>query len=186
MVSIAGKTDINLITTKPNVVQLYRLRQAGEMLGSLPFEYFRNCYKLKYQSRWLKNKGSILVLIWSYLSISVYHFYTISATRNPMKHKSHLPLNPGEILAAGIFFPIGGWLADAYFGRYKVILCGMWTMWLGAMLNGASLVTGMVVPSYKQHGDLWVSLICRMIIGAGFGLFQANVIQFGVDQLLEA
>ena len=141
---------------------------------------------MKSQSRWLKNKGAILVLIWSYLSISVYHFYTMSATRNPMKHKSHLPLNPGEILGACIFFPVGGWLADAYFGRYKVILCGMWTMWLGAMLNGISLVTGMAISSYKEDGDLWASLICRMVIGAGFGLFQANIIQFGIDQLLEA
>ena len=160
--------------------------KAGEMKGSLLEERFSSCHKLKFQSRWLKNKGAILVLIWSYLTISVYHFYAMSATRNPMKHKSHLPLNPGEILAAGIFFPIGGWLADAYFGRYKVILCGMWTMWLGAMLNGVGLVTAMLVPSYKEHGDPWVSLICRIILGAGFGLFQANIIQFGIDQLLEA
>ncbi len=157
------------------------------MLGSLSLEEnFRSCYKLQFQSRWLKNKGAILVLIWSYLTISVYHFYAMSATRNPTKHKSHLPLNPGEILAAGIFFPVGGWLADAYFGRYKVILCGMWTMWLGAMLNGVSLVTGMVVPSYNKHGEPWVSIICRIVLGAGFGLFQTNIIQFGIDQLSEA
>ena len=110
----------------------------------------------------------------------------MSATKDPVKHKSHLPLNPGEILAASVFLPVGGWLADAYFGRYKVILCGMWIMWLGAMLYGVSLVIGMVVPSYKNHGDLWISLICRVIVGAGFGAFQANIIQFGIDQLLEA
>ena len=161
--------------------------EAGEMLGSLSLEeHLRSCYKLKFQSTWLKNKGAILVLIWSYLSISVYQFYTISATRNPMKHKSHLPLNPGEIIAAGMFLPVGGWLADAYFGRYKVIVCGMWITWLGAMLNGVSLVTGMVVAPYREHGDAWVSLLSRMVMGAGFGLFQANIIQFGIDQLLEA
>ena len=157
------------------------------MLGFVsPGDHLRNCCRLTFQSRWLKNKGAILVLIWSYLSISVYHFYTMSATKNPVTHKTYLPLKPGEILAASIFLPVGGWLADAYFGRYKVILCGMWIMWLAAMLNGVSLVVGMVILPYKEHGHLWVALICRIVIGAGFGAFQANIFQFGIDQLLEA
>ena len=148
--------------------------------------YFSNCCKPRFQLTLLKYKGAILVLIWSFLEISVYHYYAMSATRNPIKRKSYLPLNPSEILAAGIFLPVGGWLADAYFGRYKVILCGMWTMWLGAMLNGVSLVIGMVVAPYREHGDPWVSLICRVVLGAGFGAFQVNIIQFGIDQLSEA
>ena len=116
----------------------------------------------------------------------MYHYYTMSGTKIPIKNKSSFPLKPAEILATGIFLPVGGWLADAYFGRYKVILCGMWTMWLGAMLNGASLVIGMVVAPYREHGDPWVSLFSKVVIGAGFGAFQANIIQFGIDQLSEA
>ena len=136
----------------------------------------------------LKHKGAILVLFWSFLGISVYHYYTLSKTENPMQPKARSLMDPGEIVAAGIFLPIGGWLADAYFGRYKVILCGMWTMWLGAMLNGVSLVISRVVAIYRvsDSGDAWVSLISKIIMGAGFGVFQANIIQFGIDQLSEA
>ena len=149
-------------------------------------KHFGICCKPGVQPTLLKHKGAILVLIWSFLGISVYHYYTLSMTRNPVQPKIQSIMAPGEIIAAGIFFPIGGWLADAYFGRYKVIVCGMWTMWAGAMLNGVSLVTGMVVAPYKEHGDAWVSLISKIVIGAGFGVFQANIVPFGIDQLSEA
>ena len=134
----------------------------------------------------LKHKGAILVLFWSFLGISVYHYYTLSTTGNPMQPQARSLMDPGEIIAAGIFLPIGGWLADAYFGRYKVILCGMWTMWLGAMLNGVSLVISRVIAIYGVSGDAWVSLVSKIVMGAGFGVFQANIFQFGIDQLSEA
>jgi peptide/histidine transporter 3/4 len=149
-------------------------------------KHFSICCKPGAQPTLLKHKGAILVLLWSFLGISVYHYYTLSTTGNPMQAKTRSPMDPGVIIAAGIFFPIGGWLADAYFGRYKVILCGMWTMWLGAMLNGVSLVISRVVVIYGAAGDLWVSLVSKIVMGAGFGVFQANIIQFGIDQLSEA
>ena len=93
----------------------------------------------------------------------------------------------GEILAIiGVSLPIGGWLADAYIGRYRVIRCGMWAMWMGAILNGFSLVLSKVVVPYGIHGDRWVTLIAKIIAGAGFGAFQANIVQFGIDQLIDA
>ena len=133
----------------------------------------------------LKSKGAILILVWSFLAVNVYGYFALSKESDPIKRKAKL--HSEEIVAIiSIFLPIGGWLADAYFGRYKVILYGMWTMWLGAMLNGASLVTGMVAPLYKQRGHPWVSIGFKALMGAGFGVFQANIIQFGIDQLSDA
>ena len=153
---------------------------------SLSGKHFSICCKTGVHPTLLKHKGAILVLIWSFLGISVYHYYTLSRTENPVQPKVQSLLNPGEILAAGIFFPIGGWLADAYFGRYKIILCGMWIMWLGAILNGVSLVVSRVVTIYGASGDPWVSLFSKILMGAGFGVFQANIIPFGIDQLSDA
>ena len=161
-------------------------RSSMENSELLSGKHFGVCYKPGVQPTLLKHKGAILVLIWSFLGISVYHYYTLSRTTNPIQPKVQPLLDPGEIVAAGIFLPVGGWLADAYFGRYKVILCGMWTMWLGAMLNGVSLVIGRIVTLYGDHGDPWVSLFSKIVMGAGFGVFQANIIQFGIDQLSEA
>ena len=143
---------------------------------------FKTCCKPFLQP---KNKGAILILVWSFLAISVFGYFAFSNESDPIKQKAKL--HTEEIVTIiSIFLPIGGWLADAYFGRYKVILCGMWTMWLGAMLNGVSFVIGMAVPLYGDHGHPWVSVGFKAIMGAGFGVFQANIIQFGIDQLSDA
>ena len=59
-------------------------------------------------------------------------------------------------------------------------------MWFGAMLNGFSLVIGKVVETYGTHGDPWVSLFSKVIMGVGLGAFQANIVQFGINQLIDA
>ena len=154
-------------------------------LTSSTGEYPKKICTQIYQLKLLKNKGAILVLIWNFLGVIVYQYFTISKERDPIKQK--MQLNPEEILTTiGLFLPIGGWLADAYFGRYKIVLFGMWTMWLGAMLNGLSFILGKVVTPHGEHDVQWVALFCKLIMGAGLGVFQANIIQFGVDQLSDA
>ena len=138
-----------------------------------------------FKPKWIKNKGAVLVLIWSCLCFPVYHYFTLrNISRDPIKEK--LPLRPDATIAMGLLLPIGGWLADALFGRYRVIRCGIWTMWSGAMLNGLSLVIGKVVETYGTHGDPWVSLFSKVIMGIGLGAFQANIVQFEIDQLIDA
>ena len=78
------------------------------------------------------------------------------------------------MLQMGLLLPIGGWLADAFFGRYKVIRCGMWMMWFGAMLNGVSLVISQTDEAYGTRSDPWVSLFSMVIMGIGFGAYQAH------------
>ena len=141
------------------------------------------CCRLTFQRNWFKNKGAILVLIWTFLSLSIFHFFGIHH-RNCETIIDKI--STAELLATGLLFPIGGWLADAYFGRYRVIRFGMWTMWFGAMMNGFSLVIGKAFIIYGSHGDLYVSFACRVIMGAGLGVFLANIIQFGIDQLIDA
>ena len=148
-------------------------------------DYLRNCCRPTFKPKWFKNKGAVLVLIWSFLCLTVYPYFTMrKISRSPIKER--LPLSPGATISMGLLLPLGGWLADAFFGRYRVIRYGMWTMWFGAMLNGFSLVIGKVVEDYGTHGDPWVSLFSKVIIGIGLGAFQANIVQFGIDQLIDA
>ena len=106
----------------------------------------------------LKRKGAVLILLWSFLCFSVFVYFNISDSRDPIKKK--FDIKSPELLAMGLLLPIGGWLADAYLGRYRTVCYGMWAMWLGAMLNGLSLVIGKLVESYSHYGDPWVSFVC--------------------------
>lgn len=137
------------------------------------------------QTRWLKNKGAILILAWSFFAMSVVHYYSISEKRDTLSMQFKRPKG-SELIAMGTLLIIGGCLADAHFGRYRVICCGIWIMWIGSLLSAFSVVLSKVFMEYKTHGDKWVSLSSKFIMGFGFGLFQSNIIQFGVDQLSEA
>ena len=90
-----------------------------------------------------------------------------------------------QLVAGGLTLPVAGWLADIYFGRYKVINWSMWTMWVAFMLVTASSVVAQFVESYNSINRYMrgVLMVTNVI---GFAGFQANVIQFGIDQLHDA
>ena len=91
-------------------------------------------------------------------------------------------------------YPLLGHLADVYLTRYRALKSGL------AFLNSSLLYFTVCifadtivknVSKYHHHYDLqrkfvWSSTpgFCFIIIGTG--LFEANAIQFGLDQLLEA
>lgn len=129
---------------------------------------------------YVESKGASLILLWNFLVMTVYH--SISATNN----QGHLYITAGELVAAGLLLPIGGWLADAHFGRYNVVYCGIWTMWVGAVLSTLTLFLSRLNHVFAEHGDVWVSWLSTVTMGAGFGAFQSNIVQFGIDQLSEA
>lgn len=117
--------------------------------------------------------------------MSIVHYYLIWNKRSSVNRKVDQPAN-SEVIGLGVLLLIGGWLADAFFGRYRVICCGMWVMWIGALLSTLSYIVSEVSEIYMDKGDRWISLVSNLIMGIGFGLFQANIVQFGIDQLSEA
>ena len=139
--------------------------------------------KPRYQIRRLKSKGAILVLVWNFLVWSAYY-----SKANPVL-KVHSNTNVVfpiiEAIAAGLVMPLTGLLADVRFGRYKVVNWSIWTMWTSSILVTASFVVAQLAESYKKIHQI-VSLGLLVPLGVGFCGFQANIVQFGVDQLLDA
>ena len=141
-------------------------------------EYLRICLKPKYKLRKIMNKGAILVLVFNFLITSVFYYTS---------YKSLTP-EPYCIMCfkfieapIGLALPFAGWLADVYFSRYRVLLFGIVTMWISALLLTTIFVIERLVPftSYIQ-----ITLLASL--GFGYGCFQANVVQFGIDQLTDA
>ncbi len=139
-------------------------------------EEFNNCCSPTYKLRKLKNKGALLVLGWNFLVISLFYYITV---------------NSGYVIqhyiTVSITLPIAGWLADVYLGRYKVIHWSMWIMWIGTMLDTTSSVVAQLVIGYDIMSKRWIiERALQAIAAIGFGGYQANIIQFGIDQLHDA
>lgn len=146
-------------------------------------DYLRVYCRVSYQPRRVKNKGAIVVLVWSFLVCNT-GFYTLKKILKSQEYKN---LTIYITLACiGITLPIAGWLADIRFGRYKVMCWSIWTMWLTSMLLTTSCVVIMLVGSYDENLPHILTLVFTVLNAIGMGGFQANVIQFGVDQLTDA
>ena len=89
-----------------------------------------------------------------------------------------------------MLYPIGGLIADLRYGRYKVIKLSLINNWVGAI---TASVLGVLfrIKEYRDFHALKVataiaSYLFLALFGLGIGGFQSNVVQFGLDQLLDA
>ena len=129
----------------------------------------RKCFKPRYRLRRIKNRGAVLILIWSYCVSSLY-FYT---SYNASRVYSYIVFATIQI-TVGLTIPLAGWLADIRFGRYKVICFSMWTMLTSSLLL---LTASLVILQYLDLRNLSRILHIFIIpLAVGYGGFQANVI----------
>ena len=143
-------------------------------------EWLSICCKPSFQLKRLRNKGAILVLIWNYLCISIPFFY-LKINEDNQGVEFNLP-----IITLGLTLSIAGWIADVRFGRYRVMYLSMWIMWCALILATVNNVLERTVHTYTSHIHSYFNEALEIIIAVGLGGFQANIIQFGIDQLYDA
>ena len=123
-------------------------------------------------SQFLPN-GLFVVLLWS-LSSFILLVYTGIAF-----HKEFVY----SFATAAITFPLAGWLADVYFGRYKVIHYSLW-------LEVAASISYNVVLLAEPYLDNTLAEVLRIVavtaLAVGLTGVAANSLQFGLDQLFDA
>ena len=119
------------------------------------------------------------MLIWNYLITSLLHILLYNINRG-REYESIV-----YMLSFGLTLPVAGWLADARIGRYKVIRCSIWIMWIAIVLATASSVMAQLVDGYSTiNTKILIALF--LLTAIGLGAYQANIIQFGLDQLYDA
>ena len=113
-------------------------------------------------------------------------------TDGPGPHYIHMGLAL-TTATAYLLYPLLGWLSDVYFTRYKVIRLAFIILVVAMGLFVALATVATVIPIDNSKIEtvyfyattaVSVPLIVVSLIGAG--LFEANAIQFGMDQMLEA
>ena len=152
--------------------------------------------KPSYRLKWLKDKGAIMIVVWSFMVNSVFHFLTFSiqilfteSDSRVSNGASNGPSLAGMILIfVALLFPLGGWLADSYLGRHKMIRYSTWLMWVSII----AMIVWYLLCNFAFGGHLSsevqaaITVVLNVILGVGLGGFQANIIQLGIDQLTEA
>ena len=136
-------------------------------------EHLQACCKPTYQLRRLKNKGAIVVLIHNFLAFTMYVYLS--------RHQPEGKLT-SYFITWGLTIPLLGWLADVRIGRHNLIRWSIWIMWIGFMLATVSSV----IASFVTTDINILTTVLLTVAAAGFGGHQANVIQYGLDQLQDA
>lgn len=164
-----SKESSGLVTTMTPMSSGVSLSKPLQQVAQVTKRYPQELYSM----RRVKSKGAILILILNLLVTSVHPYMYIL-------HFAAIQSYCRAALAIiGLTLPFAGWLADVHFGRYKVLSCSLGIMWVGSLS-----LTLMLLVNY-EHEDI-LTIILLVPIGIGWGGFQANVIQFGIDQFVDA
>ena len=160
-----------------------------------------NCYNVC-----LPSKAAIYILFSAAVVGCIYYTLMGITTAFIISSSPHL-INvaiyfslPYAILAlVMIFYPWSGFIADVYCGRFRVIRISLCFLLIYLILVCAVEITGLAklhsVRFYKYseffHSPLGVCVVIFSLMALIFFVFgqagyQANFIQFGLDQLLEA
>ena len=88
--------------------------------------------------------------------------------------------------AGRVLYPVAGFIADSYLGRYAVIHIGLWLLWIGFALSALFTSILQLISSAPIAGGVCeyvITVVAVVLFSAGSGSVEATVIPFGADQL---
>ena len=133
------------------------------------------------------SKGALLVLIWSALVHSSGYLVSLPMIDLPKIGSSHWILSPYTLVTASLiltqlFYPLAGLLAETCLKRIWFMLVGTGVIILGITIVAIAAFVCSSVGT--NHPGMPYYIVAGLVIhNIGLGMFEANAIQFGVDQL---
>ena len=149
----------------------------------------------------ITSKAALLSLVWSFGVGSMYQLAyqpsNILSAYNWLPIVEEYPIFVPVIYASRaiilFFYPLSGFLADNRFGRYKTILRSLQILLVSFifMLLFLLIFWILMIASDKKHlirvyGSVSVVILLFFPVILGFVGFNANIIQFGMDQLFDS
>ena len=137
-------------------------------------------------------KGAWIIILCSFLA----HFI-ISNTSFQLVQIQSRPVNISMNVCLGLvylFYPLVGLVTDVYFTRYKAVLASTVVQICTSLMFAVVSLVWTLLSYYDSTvaTNLCVEqviaafgLLCLIPMIVGLGIFEANAIQFGMDQLLE-
>ena len=162
----------------------------------------RACCHRQHQFLCVRSKPAFIVVVWKFFEAAVFspkvvaHILVLLLYGGlpELSHFVVIVLASYAILALlTLFFPLAGFIADVYVGRFKTLFTSLWFICTASLVMSA----GATVASYLTKTDTQLVegiTIPFIVLGSIFGLvmavglagFKANAVQFGTDQMLEA
>ena len=153
----------------------------------------------------VKSKAAVAILCWNFLIAFVIGYpmqFILLSTYGPgfNNNDSIIPgLNLQEYVSilyclfalVYLFYPLAGCLADVKCGRYKTIIRSLW------LITGSGLfviITSAIITYLSDYYNsaiiskiaIVAAVIVIIMVAFGYIPFNANVIQFGMDQLYDS
>ena len=130
------------------------------------------------------NKRILLIFFLSFSGLIVLNFFIVVNKNNLLEVKGDSYHSYGIFGTTTLLYPIFGWIADVYWGRYRMIRRSLWVMWLTAI----AFCLASFIPDDSQHA--LIRKICTIalftVMSSSLGGLLANILQFGIDQLPDA
>ena len=82
-----------------------------------------------------------------------------------------------------MLFPLAGWLADAKFGRHKVLSAGLFMTWVSAVITLFVTVLSDSLEGFKGSPVVVIMMSIYVVSAFGTAFFHANLVPFGLDQM---
>lgn len=148
--------------------------------------------------------GIMLLLVWTtvvqscgYFMVFTF-FYSLSTdgdTTSDILRKMLVIVSTAQCISY-LLYPLFGLITEIYWSRHKVMVTGTVLVFIGLLIATPSLATASFdnctnLKWYNMHScdiqltpyGISFSIVSVVVYQVGLGLFEANAIQFGVDQL---
>ena len=147
----------------------------------------------------LRSKGGVLILLWNVIIGLIYGLSqsladaAFRSDSEPFKYSEYQVLGILGCFTLGqmLLYPLGGLLADLWFGRYKIIISS------GIMITFGFVFVFITATLFTKHPEgqdgkwdkivnIFFGVVGMLLLLLGFSGFQSNAVQFGLDQFMEA
>ena len=198
-----GLVDRTNTSLSPISFILYRSKRSLSLLKQLSCLPCNIC---------VKSKAAILILVWSVVIGAVYlallsGFGVLGFVLQHQEHHFHIRAAENlkfvipvyTVVAAYallalilLLYPISGYIADIHCGRYKAVTLSFLLIWIAMLFLSAAAVGGMITnfpekPGPKIAIPLGICIVLSLLLViVSLACYQSNIIQLGMDQLLEA
>ena len=136
--------------------------------------------KMRNSALLMDAKGSAMLIVWVVL---------VSISKSALEFLPSELVSPfggvhGLISFSKLLFPIGGLIADVWFGRYRVIVGSVWICSVAVIIS----IIAFVMAYFEIHklGTVVTVYISSFLFVVGTAGFLSNIISFNVDQLMGA